>query len=238
MQSGKQQVLTRRVLGRAHLQYALLFLSGLFIFLGQVVYISILKGEVSSKLVPESMLSPPRLSYTYGWSFASLVLAFLCSEVGGVLSVFLFTSFHEHKWHTRHGHPPSAARLRSAVSPVPELSWMQGRQPRASNGFLEAVGHCGSVPSRSRLPYPSAESNSRETDGDFPSNGACWRPVGIFACQATSASAWMHCGASGDSGRGRGQAVCRCLHCGCLFYAQDPALPMWHSLAHNHDTCS
>ena len=32
-------------------------------FIGQVVYISIIKAEVANKLIPVSMLSPPRLSY-------------------------------------------------------------------------------------------------------------------------------------------------------------------------------
>ena len=41
--------------------YSLLSISGLILFIGQVVYISIIKAEVANKLIPVSMLSPPRL---------------------------------------------------------------------------------------------------------------------------------------------------------------------------------
>ena len=64
-------------------------------FIGQVVYISIIKAEVANKLIPVSMLSPPRLSYRYGWSFLAIVLSFVSCEVAGTMAIFLFNYHHQ-----------------------------------------------------------------------------------------------------------------------------------------------
>ena len=61
--------------------YILISFSGLCLFIGLIVYIALLKGEIGAKLVPTSLLSPPRLSYAYGWSFLLLICSFLCCEV-------------------------------------------------------------------------------------------------------------------------------------------------------------
>ena len=70
-------------------------LAGLILFIGQVVYISIIKAEVANKLIPVSMLSPPRLSYSYGWSFLAIVLSFVSCEVAGTMAIFLFNYHHQ-----------------------------------------------------------------------------------------------------------------------------------------------
>ena len=64
-------------------------------FIGQVVYISIIKAEVANKLIPVSMLSPPRLSYRYGWSFLAIVISFVSCEVAGTMAIFLFNYHHQ-----------------------------------------------------------------------------------------------------------------------------------------------
>lgn len=63
-----------------------------------MVYISILKAEVGSKLVPVSLLSPPRLSYHYGWSFVLIITSFLSCEVAGVAAIFLFMYHHQYRY--------------------------------------------------------------------------------------------------------------------------------------------
>ena len=76
-------------------------LAGLILFIGQVVYISIIKAEVANKLIPVSMLSPPRLSYSYGWSFLAIVLSFVSCEVAGTMAIFLFNYHHQGCGHGR-----------------------------------------------------------------------------------------------------------------------------------------
>ncbi|TRY69035.1 hypothetical protein TCAL_16504 [Tigriopus californicus] len=70
----------------------------LSLFIGQVIYIAILKAEVGSKLVPISLLSPPRLTYQYGWSFLLLVISFLSCEAAGVSSIFLYMHHHQYRY--------------------------------------------------------------------------------------------------------------------------------------------
>ncbi len=71
---------------------------GLLLFVGQIVYISILKGEMGNKLMPMSLLSPPRLSYSYGWSFVMLVASFLTCEAAGVCAISLFLLHHQYNF--------------------------------------------------------------------------------------------------------------------------------------------
>ncbi len=75
-----------------------LYRAGLLLFVGQIVYISILKGEMGNKLVPMSMLSPPRLSCSYGWSFVMLVASFLACEAAGISAISLFLLHHQYKY--------------------------------------------------------------------------------------------------------------------------------------------
>ena len=84
---------------------------GLCLFMGQIVYISILKAEVGSKLVPASLLSPPRLTYQYGWSFLMLVSSFLSCEVTGTLAIFLYMYHHQYRWLSKQDETSLANRL-------------------------------------------------------------------------------------------------------------------------------
>ena len=79
--------------------------------MGQIVYISILKAEVGSKLVPASLLSPPRLTYQYGWSFLMLVSSFLSCEVTGTLAIFLYMYHHQYRWLSKQDETSLANRL-------------------------------------------------------------------------------------------------------------------------------
>lgn len=75
------------------------------------MYISIIKAEVASKLMPVSMLSPPRLSYQYGWSFLCIVASFFSCEVAGTMAVFLFIYHHQYIWLCKHDETSLANRL-------------------------------------------------------------------------------------------------------------------------------
>ena len=46
--------------------------------------------EVGGKLISTSMLSPPTLTYRYGFSFILMTLTFFLMELSGTLAIFLF----------------------------------------------------------------------------------------------------------------------------------------------------
>uniref|UniRef100_A0A0K2T929 Voltagedependent calcium channel gamma7 subunitlike [Bombus terrestris] n=1 Tax=Lepeophtheirus salmonis TaxID=72036 RepID=A0A0K2T929_LEPSM len=73
-------------------------LSGLLLFIGQIVFIAVFKTEVGGKLVPKTPLSPPLVSYKYGCSFTLLILSFLLSELTGTFAIFYFIYHYQYKW--------------------------------------------------------------------------------------------------------------------------------------------
>lgn len=48
--------------------------------------------------MPVSLLSPPRLTYQYGWSFLLLVMSFLSCEAAGVSGIFLYMHHHQYRY--------------------------------------------------------------------------------------------------------------------------------------------
>lgn len=63
--------------------------------IGLIMYISIFKAEIGSKLRPKSPLQPPLFTFTYGQSFFLYVIGFISTEIVGVLNVFLFISLQQ-----------------------------------------------------------------------------------------------------------------------------------------------
>lgn len=75
-------------------QWLIIFL-GLLMLIGVILYISIFKSEVGSKLKPKSMLlEEAAFTYRYGYSFLLYVFGILLVFCTGILNVFLYTSFH------------------------------------------------------------------------------------------------------------------------------------------------
>lgn len=70
-------------------------LSGLLMLIGLIVYISIFKAEIGSKLRPKSSLHPPLFVFKYGHSFFLYVLGFIFTELVGVLDVFLYITLEQ-----------------------------------------------------------------------------------------------------------------------------------------------
>jgi hypothetical protein len=60
--------------------------------IGLIMYISIFKAEVGSKLRPKSSLQAPLFTFEYGKSFMLYVLGFILTEFTGILSVLLYTN--------------------------------------------------------------------------------------------------------------------------------------------------
>lgn len=91
--------------------------SGLLMLLGLIMYISIFKAEIGSKLRPRSQLQPPAFEYWYGYSFLLYVGGLVTSQFAGLSAIFLFIYRMQYDWQTKHledlrqgkvrPHPPS-----------------------------------------------------------------------------------------------------------------------------------
>lgn len=58
--------------------------------IGLIMYISVFKAEIGSKLRPKSSLQPPIFTFQYGQSFLMYVIGFIVTEFVGILNVFLY----------------------------------------------------------------------------------------------------------------------------------------------------
>lgn len=65
--------------------------------LGLIVYISVFKAEVGSKLRPQSQIRPPLFEYEYGYSFLMYIIGLFSTKLSGVGCVFLFMYRYEKK---------------------------------------------------------------------------------------------------------------------------------------------
>lgn len=70
--------------------------------LGLIVYISVFKAEVGSKLRPRSQLEPPSFIYHYGFSFLLYVSGFISTQLAGISAVFLFIYRMQREWSQKH----------------------------------------------------------------------------------------------------------------------------------------
>lgn len=63
--------------------------------IGLIMFISIFKAEIGSKLRPQSSIQPPLFVFNYGQSFFLYVLGFIFTEFVGVLNVFLYITLEQ-----------------------------------------------------------------------------------------------------------------------------------------------
>lgn len=68
---------------------------GLLMLIGIIMYISLFKSEIGSKLRPRSMFQPPLFTYRYGHSFILFVIGCISAEIVGTLNFFLFIQIRE-----------------------------------------------------------------------------------------------------------------------------------------------
>lgn len=67
--------------------------------LGLIMFISIFKAEIGTKLLPRYQFSAPLFTFKYGHSFLLYVVGFVLTEVAGILNVFLYTTLHDEMLH-------------------------------------------------------------------------------------------------------------------------------------------
>ncbi|ETN58783.1 hypothetical protein AND_009622 [Anopheles darlingi] len=70
----------------------LFIISGLLMLIGLIMYISILKAEIGSKLRPRSSLQAPQFTFRYGQSFLLYVFGFIITELSGILNVLIYSN--------------------------------------------------------------------------------------------------------------------------------------------------
>lgn len=70
-------------------------ITGLTMLIGIILYISLFKSEVGSKLRPISVFQPPLFTYKYGHSFILYVIGCISAEIVGTLNIFLFIRIRE-----------------------------------------------------------------------------------------------------------------------------------------------
>uniref|UniRef100_A0A182J5F8 Voltage-dependent calcium channel gamma-5 subunit n=1 Tax=Anopheles atroparvus TaxID=41427 RepID=A0A182J5F8_ANOAO len=84
----------------------LFIISGLLMLIGLIMYISILKAEIGSKLRPRSSLQAPQFTFRYGQSFLLYVFGFIITELSGILNVLIYSNVqqeeYEEQLHRRH----------------------------------------------------------------------------------------------------------------------------------------
>lgn len=65
---------------------------------GLIMYISVFKAEIGSKLRPRSQLQPPAFYYWYGYSFLLYVSGLITTQLAGISSIFLFIYKLQYEW--------------------------------------------------------------------------------------------------------------------------------------------
>ncbi|XP_055305353.1 uncharacterized protein LOC129570024 isoform X2 [Sitodiplosis mosellana] len=70
-------------------------IAGLIMLIGIIMYISLFKSEIGSKLRPRSMFQTPLFTYRYGHSFILFIVGCISAEIVGTLNFFLFIQIRE-----------------------------------------------------------------------------------------------------------------------------------------------
>ncbi|XP_052889851.1 uncharacterized protein LOC128298148 [Anopheles moucheti] len=80
----------------------LFIISGLLMLIGLIMYISILKAEIGSKLRPRSSLQAPQFTFRYGQSFLLYVFGFIITELSGILNVLIYSNVQQQDEYSVH----------------------------------------------------------------------------------------------------------------------------------------
>lgn len=108
--------------------------------IGLIMYISIFKAEIGSKLRPRSPLQAPMFTFEYGQSFCLFVAGFILTEAVGVLNVFLFIGLQQQRVV---GANADAELQALAIMPCFSVRSM-GKPAKSPNQMTAMVGQAGS----------------------------------------------------------------------------------------------
>ncbi|KAL1404306.1 hypothetical protein pipiens_005403 [Culex pipiens pipiens] len=110
----------------------LFIIAGLLMLIGLIMFISILKAEIGSKLRPRSSLQAPMFSFRYGQSFLLYVFGFIITELSGVLNVLIYSNLHQLELNRSQTYPTYQSlsgnyyNVPSAVVPEPAAKSQRG----------------------------------------------------------------------------------------------------------------
>ncbi|CAD5221578.1 unnamed protein product [Bursaphelenchus xylophilus] len=77
-------------------------LSGIADFMSIIMYMSGVSKEVGNKLFPASEMDDPLFYYSYGYSFISFKIGFMCTETAAILLVLVYMSKRDERTYNRY----------------------------------------------------------------------------------------------------------------------------------------
>ncbi|KAJ3646406.1 hypothetical protein Zmor_023995 [Zophobas morio] len=134
------------LLGRQFLKKANI---GLVMLFGLIMYISIFKAEIGSKLRPQSQLQPPAFYYWYGYSFLLYVSGLVTTQLAGISSIFLFIYKVQYEWQRKHLEDMKRGKARNPITFThydPSMFYPCRRHPQAYINSNSAIHFPASYP--------------------------------------------------------------------------------------------
>lgn len=86
---------------RKSIKIFVFYFPGLIMMIGIIMYISAFKSQVGHKLRYLTIHHTPRMSYSYGYSFALYLSGFIAAELAGTSAVYLFLRWYQKDWVTQ-----------------------------------------------------------------------------------------------------------------------------------------
>lgn len=94
-ESSKAPLMTKTIFSSFFFRLVFKNYLGLIMLIGIIMYISLFKSEIGSKLRPRSMFQSPLFTYRYGHSFILFIIGCISAEIVGTLNFFLFIQIRE-----------------------------------------------------------------------------------------------------------------------------------------------
>ncbi|XP_058824749.1 uncharacterized protein LOC131685205 isoform X2 [Topomyia yanbarensis] len=114
----------------------LFIITGLVMLIGLIMFISILKAEIGSKLRPRSSLQAPLFIFRYGQSFLLYVFGFVITELSGILNVLIYSNLHQREFNRSQTYPTyqnlsgNFYNTTPKTDPLAPVSLYDGLRPR------------------------------------------------------------------------------------------------------------
>uniref|UniRef100_A0A182JWG0 Uncharacterized protein n=1 Tax=Anopheles christyi TaxID=43041 RepID=A0A182JWG0_9DIPT len=132
----------------------LFIISGLLMLIGLIMYISILKAEIGSKLRPRSSLQAPQFTFRYGQSFLLYVFGFIITELSGILNVLIYSNVQQDEYDRVRQHGDQSSAYPTYQNLSGELQYnLHYRREWAHPGDEPAKGQDGPPVVDYRYPY-------------------------------------------------------------------------------------
>ncbi|XP_052868084.1 uncharacterized protein LOC128274040 [Anopheles cruzii] len=132
----------------------LFIISGLLMLIGLIMYISILKAEIGSKLRPRSSLQAPQFTFRYGQSFLLYVFGFIITELSGILNVLIYSNVQEQQEQAEYGDDGALYPTYQNLSDYVGLHYRREWNARPQHERLKPEGGVSPGPPIANYRYP------------------------------------------------------------------------------------